>query len=79
MAKIILYKIQSGEELVDVSIVCGTQADFDTNYPIAKKEAVGEIVVDGEFEIEKPTQLDRIESQVAYLAMITDNGDILEV
>lgn len=58
MAKIILYKIQSGEELVDVSIVCKTQADFDTNYPIAEKEAItGTITVDGEFETEQPTHL----------------------
>lgn len=28
---------------------------------------------------ELPTQLDRIESQVAYLAMMTGNSDILEV
>ena len=26
---------------------------------------------------EQPTQLDRIESQLAYLAMITDNAEIL--
>ena len=30
-------------------------------------------------EISEPTQLDRIESQVAYLAMMTGNEDILEV
>lgn len=29
--------------------------------------------------IEEPSQLDRIESQVAYLAMMTGNEDILEV
>ena len=28
---------------------------------------------------ELPTQLDRIESQIAYLAMMTGNTDILEV
>lgn len=28
---------------------------------------------------ELPTQLDRIESQIAYLAMMTGNSDILEV
>jgi hypothetical protein len=77
MAKIILYKIQSGEELLNASIECKTQADYDANYPIAKKEAVGKITVEGEFEIEKPTQLDRIEAQTTYTAMMTDT--LLEV
>lgn len=73
MAKIILYKIQSGEELLNASIVCKTQVDFDTNYPIAEKEAItGTITVDGEFETEQPTQLDEIQAQVAYTAMMTD-------
>lgn len=42
--------------------------------------------IDGKYSIEElediveePTQLDRIESQVAYLAMMTGNEDILEV
>lgn len=30
-------------------------------------------------KIEQPTQLDRIEAQVAYLAMMTGNEEILEV
>ena len=42
----------------------------------------------GEYEIyddgqpdpaDEPSQLDRIESQLAYLAMMTDNAEILEV
>lgn len=36
----------------------------------------GEIVT---MEMPKPSQLDRIEAQVAYLAMMTGNEDILEV
>lgn len=36
----------------------------------------GEIVT---IEMPKPSQLDRVESQVAYLAMMTGNEDILEV
>jgi hypothetical protein len=77
MAKIILYKIQSGEELVDASIVCKTQADFDVNYPIAEKEAVtGTITVEGEFEIEQPSQLDRIEAQLAYNSIML--GTLIE-
>lgn len=32
-----------------------------------------------EIKENQPTQLDRIESQLAYLAMMTDNAEILEV
>lgn len=52
------------------------------NIEIAKKEAYnGEYTIedDGVEEVITPTQLDRIESQVAYLAMMTGNEDILEV
>jgi hypothetical protein len=78
MAKIISYKIQSGEEQLPASIKCKTQADFDANYPIVEKEAVpGTISADGEFETEQPTQLDRIEAQTTYTAMMTDT--LLEV
>lgn len=34
----------------DVSIRCPTQESYDVNYPIAEKEAYGEITVEGEFE-----------------------------
>ena len=54
----------------------------EANEEIAKKEAYnGEYTIedDGIEEIIAPTQLDRIESQVAYLAMMTGNSDILEV
>lgn len=54
----------------------------EANEEIAKKEAYnGEYTIedDGIEEITTPTQLDRIESQVAYLAMMTGNSDILEV
>jgi hypothetical protein len=63
MAKIIKYKFLSAEInhgteanpdieqiLLDASIECKTQADFDANYPIAEKEAVGGIIVEGEFD-----------------------------
>lgn len=73
MAKIIKYEIQSGEELLLSKIPCKTQADYDANYPIAEKEAVGEIIVEGEFdEVIEPTQLDIIEAQVTYTALMTD-------
>lgn len=42
--------------LLDKIIECKTQADFDANYLIAEKEAVGEIIVEGEFDPE-PTPI----------------------
>lgn len=57
----------------DVEIRC-TAENFDANYAIAEKETYGEITVedDGEEEVSEPTQLDIIEAQVAYTAMMTD-------
>lgn len=55
MAKIIKYKFLSGENLLDAEIQCQTQKQFDDNYPAAEKEAVGEIIVEGEFEPEADT------------------------
>ena len=75
--KMLSYKTETEQIFMDVSIACKTQAEFDANYPIAEKEAIGEIIVDGEFEVEKPTQMDAIEAQVAYTAMMTDT--LLEV
>ena len=54
-------------------IHCRTQAQYNANYPIVEKEAApGTIVVSGEFETVQPTQLDLVEAQVAYTAMMTD-------
>ena len=88
--KIISYKFLSAEInrgteenpnieqiLIDKSIECKTSACFDANYALAEMEAVGEITVEGEFETEKPTQMDMIEAQVTYTAMMTDT--LLEV
>lgn len=73
MAKIIKYKFLSAEInhgteenpnieqiLLDASIECDTQEQFDANYPIAEKEAVGGIIVEGEFDevIVEPTAQD---------------------
>ena len=41
--------------IFDKRIVCPTQASFEVNYPIAEKEAVGEIIVEGEFDPEQDT------------------------
>ena len=40
------------DTLTPVEIECPTQVVFDNNYPIAEKEAVGEITVEGEFDPE---------------------------
>lgn len=40
------------EILTPMTIECKTQSDLDANYPIAEKEAVGEIKVIGEFDPE---------------------------
>ena len=57
------------------------EADWsETNEEIVKAEAYNgeyEILDDGKEEITVPTQLDRIESQVTYTAMMTDT--LLEV
>lgn len=69
MAKIIKYKflsceINRGTEeepnmepvIIDKGIICETQADFDSNYPIAEKEAIpGTIEVSGEFDPKRDT------------------------
>lgn len=65
-----------------MAIRCKTKESFDANYPIAEMEAIeGSIEVTGEFDdvTLAPTQLDRVESQVAYLAMMTGYPEILEV
>ena len=90
MAKIIKYKYLSAEinhgtdENPNIEqLFIDTEVSWnEANEEIAKKEAfngVYEIVDDGIEIAEEPTQLDRIESQVAYLAMMTGNEDILEV
>lgn len=60
MAKRIKYSIQSGAGILPVEIRCITQEVYDANYPIAQKEAVGEITVEGEFETAAPTDAERI-------------------
>lgn len=85
MAKIIKYQFLSAEinhgteknpkieQILQGSYIgCPTQAVFDANYAIAEKEAVGEIEIEGEFDEETPSQLDTIEAQVTYTAMMTD-------
>jgi hypothetical protein len=62
--KVLLCEVNHGTEeepiieqiIVDTGIECETQADFDTNYSIAEKEAIpGTINVSGEFDPEQDT------------------------
>ena len=67
--------------LNDASISCSTEEVLNANLPMIQKEAYnGEYTIEGEFDTEsdvKPTQLDIIEAQVTYTAMMTDT--LLEV
>lgn len=68
------------ESLTPCEIACATQEQYDANLPIILKEAHnGKYTVEGEFEEEstEPSQLDIIEAQVTYTAMMTDT--LLEV
>ena len=72
------------EEVEQVECLAEVERTYsETAEEIAKREAYnGEYTIedDGQFEPEStPTQLDRVESQVAYLAMMTGYTDILEV
>lgn len=88
MAKVIVYKylfaeVNHGTEETSVMqqlFLDKTLTWSEANEEIAKKEAYnGEYTVldDGVEEQTVPTQLDKIEAQVAYTAMMTDT--LLEV
>ena len=83
--KIIRYKFLSAEIshgteekpnmeqiILDVEIICPTQAAYDANYPIAEREAVpGTVTVEGEFDTEaEPTQEKRLAELEEALEMI---------
>lgn len=65
--------------LQDVTVGPMSNHVFDANYAAALNEAYNGIVTVEEIEDEKeaPSQLDAIEAQVAYTAMMTDT--LLEV
>lgn len=71
------YQFANGEEAFVTKLIPATAE----NEEIAKREAYNgeyEIVDDGEPDPEEqPTQLDRIEAQIAFTAMMTDT--LLEV
>lgn len=86
MAKLIKYKFLSAEVnhgteenpvmeqiFQGKMIECRTQTEYDNNYPIAEKEAVGEIEVTGEFDPEPetpPSDAERITELEEALALL---------
>lgn len=62
------------KELRDVSLGPMSDVAFEANYAMAVAEAYnGEVTVEEvEDEPAEPTQLDRVEAQVTYTAMMTD-------
>ena len=55
---------------LEKTMFCKNQKEFDECYPAAQLEAVGEIIVDGEFEPEEPTDKDRIAELEEALDML---------
>ena len=52
----------------DAEIFCPTQAVYDTNYPIAEKEAIpGSITVEGEFDPEPETTDDILNAMLGVM------------
>ena len=74
-------KVNHGTEEVPVWVDILTPVTMgwnELNEETAKREAYnGEYTIEGEDEVIGPTQLDRIEAQVTYTAMMTDT--LLEV
>lgn len=73
MAKIIKYvflscEVNHGTEdqpqiekvYLEKELRCRNQAEYDVSYPIAEKEAVGEIQVEGDFDAPELSQEERI-------------------
>ncbi|MBO7312490.1 MAG: hypothetical protein J6U82_06755 [Alistipes sp.] len=61
------------EDLLENTAIRCLDEYFEENMKIAQSEAVGEITVEEVEEPEtEPTQLDQIEAQVTYTAMMTD-------
>lgn len=80
--KIIKYYILQGHDENNNDILLAKVMDYsENNIAIVEVEAYnGEYTIEdnGIETVSEPTQLDRIESQIAYLAMMTGNSDILE-
>lgn len=80
------YGTEENSKCIDTflnkTLICHTDEEYEENLLIAQQEAyLGEYTVEDD-DIEKyrePTQLDRIEAQIAYLAMMGGHSEILEV
>lgn len=50
-----------------------SEENFEANYVVAQREAYGAITVEDTADpVAEPTQLDQIEAQVTYTALMTD-------
>ena len=72
--KFLSYEINHGTEveqvLLEKTMFCKNQTEFDECYPVAESEAVGKIDVDGEFDTEEPTDAERIAELEEALNML---------
>ena len=55
---------------LEKTMFCKNQTEFDECYPVAEREAVGEIAVDGEFDTAEPTDAERIAQLEEALDML---------
>jgi hypothetical protein len=78
-----IKEVEQIECLATMVVECPTQAILEEKEEIAKAEAYnGEYIIEDDGQPDptsEPTQLDCLEAQIAYLAMMTGNKDILEV
>lgn len=56
--------------LLEKTMFCKNQTEFDECYPVAESEAVGKIDVGGEFDTEEPTDAERIAELEEALDML---------
>lgn len=63
-------KVEQRVSLADVTVECATQDEFDVAYSNAKEQAVGEIIVEGEFDTAEPTDAERIAELEEALDML---------
>ena len=61
-------EVEQKRTLSTVVAECNTQAEFDANYAIAEKNAVGEIVVEGDFDpVAEPTADDVLNAMLGVM------------
>jgi len=76
--KFLSYEVNRGTQenpdmeqvLLEKTLFCKNQGEFDECYPVAEKEAVGQITVDGAFDPEEPTDAERIAELEEALDML---------